>query len=100
MKKLKDLKAELRANPAVRQAYDVQAPEFELTRELWAAMREVSALVDKDPSPHKPEGERLNALSALIEDYERKHHPIDMQDPVEANKFHMDQGNDTLAPQI
>ena len=78
MKSLKDLKAQLLANPAVRQAYDAQAPEFELARELSAAMREVSALVDKDPSPHTPEGERLDALSTLIEDYERKHHPIDL----------------------
>jgi ribosome-binding protein aMBF1 (putative translation factor) len=37
VKKLKDLKAELLANPAVRQAYDAQAPEFELARELIAA---------------------------------------------------------------
>jgi hypothetical protein len=34
VKSLKDLKAELLANPAVRQAYDAQAPEFELAREL------------------------------------------------------------------
>jgi hypothetical protein len=34
---MKDLKAELLANPAVRQAYDSQAPDFELTRELIAA---------------------------------------------------------------
>ena len=31
------MKAELLANPAVRQAYDAQAPEFELARELIAA---------------------------------------------------------------
>jgi antitoxin component HigA of HigAB toxin-antitoxin module len=34
---IKDLKAELLANPAVRQAYDEQAPENELARELIAA---------------------------------------------------------------
>ena len=34
MKSLKDVKAQLLANPAVRQAYDAQAPEFELAREL------------------------------------------------------------------
>jgi predicted transcriptional regulator len=34
---VKNLKAELLANPAVRQAYDAQAPEFELARELIAA---------------------------------------------------------------
>ena len=37
MKSLKDVKAQLLANPAVRQAYDAQAPEFELARELIAA---------------------------------------------------------------
>jgi hypothetical protein len=37
VKSLKDLKAQLLANPAVRQAYDAQAPEFELARELIAA---------------------------------------------------------------
>jgi DNA-binding XRE family transcriptional regulator len=36
-KSLKDLKAELLANPAVRQAYDATAPEFELARELISA---------------------------------------------------------------
>ena len=37
VKDLKDLKTELLANPAVSQAYDAQAPEFELARELIAA---------------------------------------------------------------
>ncbi len=37
VKSLKDVKAQLLANPAVRQAYVAQAPEFELARELIAA---------------------------------------------------------------
>ena len=37
MKSLKDVKAQLLANPAVRQAYKAQAPEFELAREMIAA---------------------------------------------------------------
>ena len=37
MKSLKEVKAELLTNPAVRQAYNEQAPEFELARELMAA---------------------------------------------------------------
>ncbi len=82
MKSMKKLKAKLLANPTVRQAYDAQAPEFELARELSAAMLEVSALVDQDPSPDTPEDERLDVLSNLIEAYERKHHPIDLPDPV------------------
>lgn len=56
-----------------------------------AALRVVSKLVDQDPSPDTPEGERLDVLSTLIEAYERKHYPIDLPDPVEAIKFRMDQ---------
>ena len=41
-----------------------------------AALRAVSTLVDQDPSPDSPEGERLDVLSTLIEAYERKHHSI------------------------
>jgi antitoxin component HigA of HigAB toxin-antitoxin module len=44
---IKDLKAELLANPAVRQAYDEQAPEFELARELIAA-RTQAGLIQGD----------------------------------------------------
>ena len=47
MKSMKKLKAELLANPAVRQAYDAQAPEFELVRELIAA-RTQACLVQGD----------------------------------------------------
>ena len=44
MKSLKDVKAELLANPAVRQAYDAQAPEFELARELIAERKRQAGL--------------------------------------------------------
>jgi predicted transcriptional regulator len=37
VKSLKDVKAERLINPAARQAYHVQTPEFELARELIAA---------------------------------------------------------------
>ena len=49
-----------------------------------AVLREVSALVDLDPAPETPQGERLDVLSTLVEAYERKHHAIDLPDPVEA----------------
>ena len=37
------------------------------------------------------EGERLDVLVTLVEDYERKHYPIDFPDPIEAIKFVMEQ---------
>jgi DNA-binding transcriptional regulator YiaG len=46
MKTMKKLKADLLANPAVRQAYDAQAPEFELARELIAARTQVGLTQD------------------------------------------------------
>ena len=45
-----------------------------------AALRVVSALVEQDPLPDTPDGERLDVLSKLIEAYERKHHAIDSPD--------------------
>jgi antitoxin component HigA of HigAB toxin-antitoxin module len=35
-----------------------------------AALAEVSALVDQDPHPGTPEGDRLEILSILVEHYE------------------------------
>jgi HTH-type transcriptional regulator/antitoxin HigA len=40
-----------------------------------------------------PNGDRLDVLLVLVEDYESKHHPIDPPDPVEAIKFRMEQMN-------
>jgi len=61
-----------------------------------AALRVVSQLADQDPSPDTPEGDRLDVLLTLIEAHERKHHPIDLPDPVEAIKFRMDQAGLTI----
>ncbi len=38
-----------------------------------------------------PEGDRLDVLVTLVEAWERKHYPLDLPDPVEAIKYHMDQ---------
>jgi HTH-type transcriptional regulator/antitoxin HigA len=40
-----------------------------------------------------PDGERLDVLLVLIDDYESKHHAIDPPDPVEAIRFRMEQMN-------
>jgi HTH-type transcriptional regulator/antitoxin HigA len=47
-------------------------------KDYLAALREVSALIDSDPSPETPEGERLDVLGTLVQAYEAKHHPIDL----------------------
>src|SRR5450631_3709209 len=40
---------------------------------------------------HTAEGDRLDVLVTLVEAWERKHYPLDLPDPVEAIKYHMDQ---------
>jgi HTH-type transcriptional regulator/antitoxin HigA len=37
------------------------------------------------------EGDRLDVLVTLVEAWEQKHYPLDLPDPVEAIKYHMDQ---------
>lgn len=56
-----------------------------------AALQEVSALVDIDPAPGTPEGDRLDVMATLVEAYEVKHYPIAPPDPIEAIRFRMDQ---------
>ena len=56
-----------------------------------AALKVVSALVDADPEPSTPDGDRLEILATLVERYEAEHFPFDLPDPVEAIKFRMEQ---------
>ena len=44
-----------------------------------------------DAKVNSPEGDILNILAILIDDYEDKHHKIYPPDPVEAIKFRMEQ---------
>jgi len=37
-----------------------------------------------------PEGDQLEVLAILVEDFERRHYPLEQPDPVEAIKFHME----------
>lgn len=59
-----------------------------------ATLREIEALMAAAPAT--PEGERLEILTTLVEDYERKRFPMELPDPVEAIRFCMDQRG--LAP--
>ena len=43
-----------------------------------------------------PEGDRLDVLVTLVEAWEHKHYPLDLPDPIEAIKYHMEQNE--LAP--
>lgn len=44
-----------------------------------------------DAKKGSKEGDELEILGVLIEQYENEHFPIDLPDPIEAIKFRMDQ---------
>jgi HTH-type transcriptional regulator/antitoxin HigA len=65
-----------------------------------AALALVSDLIDIDPSPDTPEGEKLEVLGTLVQAYEAEHYPIDPPDPIDAIKFRMDQAGLTVADMV
>jgi HTH-type transcriptional regulator/antitoxin HigA len=54
-----------------------------------AALARIESLMDAEPG--SPEAEEVDVLATLIEAYEDKHYPMDLPDPVDAIKFHIDQ---------
>ena len=65
------------------------------------ALRQIETLMHAGVGT--PEGERLDVLATLVEAYEAKHYALDLPDPVEAIKFHMEQSGMTakdLQPMI
>lgn len=61
-----------------------------------SALREVSALIDLDPTLDSPEGERLEVLGTLVQAFEAKHYLIDLPSPIQAIKFRMEQSGMTV----
>lgn len=53
-----------------------------------AALREIGRLWGAEPGT--PDGDRLDVLATLVEDYEGRHFPIADADPVDIIKIHMD----------
>jgi HTH-type transcriptional regulator/antitoxin HigA len=44
-----------------------------------------------DAKKNTAQGDELEILSILIDNYEKEHYPIDMPEPIEAIKFRMEQ---------
>ena len=53
------------------------------------ALKKIDLLLDAKPKTSR--FDQLEVLTILVEDYERKHFPIDPPDPVEAIKFRLEQ---------
>jgi HTH-type transcriptional regulator/antitoxin HigA len=58
-------------------------------REYEAAIDEIEAYFDNEPKKGTPEADRFDLLALVIEDYERKHWPIDLPHPVDAIRYGM-----------
>ena len=58
-----------------------------------AALREIERLIDRNARADTPEGDRLNLLTLLVQDYEQKRIELEAPDPIEAIKFRMEQMN-------
>jgi HTH-type transcriptional regulator/antitoxin HigA len=58
-------------------------------RDYRRALKEIEGLMSA--RRNTPEGDRLDVLVTLVEVWERKHYPLDLPDPVEAIKYHMEQ---------
>jgi HTH-type transcriptional regulator/antitoxin HigA len=58
-------------------------------RDYRRALKEIEGLMAA--KRNTPEGDRLDVLVTLVEAWERKHYPLDLPDPVEAIKYHLEQ---------
>lgn len=63
-------------------------------RDYRRALKDVEGLMTAKRGT--PEGDRLDVLVTLVEAWEAKHYPLDLPDPIEAIKYHLDQSG--LAP--
>ena len=58
-------------------------------KDYQQALERLDVIFDADQGT--PEGDELEILSILIEQYENEKFPIDLPDPIEAIKFRMEQ---------
>lgn len=58
-------------------------------RDYQRALKEIEGLMRA--KRNTPQGDRLDVLVTLVEAWEAKHYPLDLPDPIEAIKYHMEQ---------
>jgi HTH-type transcriptional regulator / antitoxin HigA len=58
-------------------------------RDYQRALKQIERLMDA--KRNTPDGDRLDVLVTLVEAWEARHYPLDLPDPVDAIKYHMEQ---------
>lgn len=56
-----------------------------------AYLAEVDRLATDDPAPGTPDGDRLELLAKLVEDYEKERFRFKRPDPIDAIRFRMEE---------
>lgn len=69
----------------------MQIKPIKTEQDYQAALQAVSPMFDNEPELNTPEGDFFEVTCLLIEEYEKRHYPIDAPDPIEAIKFRMEQ---------
>src|ERR1700710_1541356 len=57
-----------------------------------AALEEIEEYFDNEPMLGTPQADRFALLALIIEDYERKHWPIEHPDTIDAIRYRMETG--------
>ncbi|MBI2969388.1 MAG: helix-turn-helix domain-containing protein [Gammaproteobacteria bacterium] len=60
-------------------------------KEYRVFLDEVMRLIARDPPRGSPEGDRLELLAKLVEDYERERFRFEKPDPIDALRFRMEE---------
>ena len=68
---------------------NIEAKIIKTEAEYRAYLSEIEQLATQDPLPGTPEGDRLELLAKLVEDYELVRFKFEKPDPVEAIRFRM-----------
>ncbi len=71
--------------------YKMEHKVIKTEAEYQLALKRLEVIFDAESGT--AEGEELDLLSLLIDNYEKIHFPIDLPDPIEAIKFRMEQMN-------
>jgi len=59
------------------------------SRDYHEVLQEAEKLVARDPAPGSKDADRLELLTVLIEDYERRQFTFETVDPIDAIEFRM-----------